>query len=192
MKDPIVIAGLYRSGTTWLYNLVRNLYLEAGMGVWGGGTHEYMNADLGPQTVPVVKEHRYIGWLAQEASIVLNARRDLKEIKRSWTHFKGAVPTQGQINNWMHDFERWSAMADYCMDFAELDSPSGPERIAERVAYLLGVESMVNLDWVLAETERDMKPPIRVRKDPHTLVFTNHFTSRSYEDTCRHHQPGSP
>lgn len=77
----ILVAGMPRTGSTWLYNVVRFAYLGTGRTVYGGGVDDYdpsIKAD-----VHVVKLHDFHADLLMASSIVLSSIRDLRDIAAS-------------------------------------------------------------------------------------------------------------
>lgn len=184
----VVVAGIYRAATTWLFNAARILLEESGMKVWGGGTVEFTQArrESGAD-IFVIKEHRFIGWLAQESMVVLSSWRDEAEVAESWERFKGERPSAAQMKRWIWRFREWERFSDYTMNFDRLRYGHNPRPILLLVADALGVEDP-DLTRVLNRLVPAMEPPPE-EKDPHTLVFPNHFTSQSYESAMRHHHP---
>lgn len=77
----IVSAGMVRSGSTWLYNVLRHVYLCDEKRVYGSYETDYdpaMEADI-----HVVKTHRWRSDLYEGANAVFTTWRDLRDVAAS-------------------------------------------------------------------------------------------------------------
>lgn len=177
----VVVAGLYRSGSTFMYNAVRVLYKHAGHDVWGGGTAAFVTTDGTESDVYVVKEHRWIEELAGYADVILTSTRPLKDAYESMNRFKRGAVTWPETRAWVGWLGQWRPLAAYNMKYEWLAKDGGPYTVVSDIASVLGLEN-VNRRHVLRDLRSEMAPPKTKEKDPTTLVFANHYTSRRYDD----------
>jgi hypothetical protein len=83
----IVCAGNQRSGSTWLYNIVRLAYISAGYKTYGAWIDEYiptLEADI-----HIIKTHQFHEGLSNVADIVIVSTRDLRDcaaslVRKQW------------------------------------------------------------------------------------------------------------
>ena len=83
----ILIAGMYRSGSTWLYNATR-MFSEEYFGrdnVYSCFVTDYNPED--PRGIHIVKMHEYYENLAHEANLIVLSERDFSEIAMSMSKF---------------------------------------------------------------------------------------------------------
>lgn len=77
----VLAAGMARTGSTWLYNVLRYAYLNAGRTVYGCYADDYR-----PETkadVHVVKVHNYDDELRRRADLIFTCWRDLRDVAAS-------------------------------------------------------------------------------------------------------------
>jgi LPS sulfotransferase NodH len=80
MPQLIVIAGMHRSGSTWLYNVTRYACINAGKTTYGDFINSYREwSDLTVADVHVIKAHLFIPELCDRADAVLATVRDLRD-----------------------------------------------------------------------------------------------------------------
>lgn len=196
--NVIIVAGMYRSASTFLFNLIRVMLKHKGKEVWGGGTNAFLRTAGTKHDAYVVKEHRWIEekdlsqWLSRYADQIYTSRRPLKEAWLSKRRFEARKAGHGEnteaniphqeSRKWVRWLERWQAQENhvYCMRWHWLQDDGGPYRIAKDVAHHLDVS--INPGHVLRHLRSTMAPPKGQKKDPDTLVFQEHYTSRDYDD----------
>jgi hypothetical protein len=92
MPQLIVIAGMHRSGSTWLYNVARIACINAGKLTYGDFVNSYREwADLTVADVHVIKTHLFIPELCDRADVVLNTVRDIRDAVASMVR-RGLIP----------------------------------------------------------------------------------------------------
>src|SRR5262245_6184431 len=106
--------GMYRSGTTWLYNAVRVILREAGARDIGAGWFDEKDELLEDEIV-VIKIHRFHAELAEMANIVLKSHRDLRYISASIFRKFKEVPNIETIRRAFEGYSKWAKMAAYDM-----------------------------------------------------------------------------
>lgn len=184
----IVVGGIYRSGSTWLFNAVRLIHELAGHDVWSGGRVAYWNGQpITDSAVAVVKVHPYDEMLENQATHILTSWRDLEAVRDSWKRWRGEHLPEKRLQAMKHDHDRWAANACFKMRYETLTQHEGPRRILDMIRGHFELTAKVKLEDLIEELQDAMKPPENRRKDPTTLVFSDHYTSQSYEDTLRHY-----
>lgn len=175
----VVVAGRYRSGSTWLYNAVRLALRHANHTVWGGGTQAYATlpaAQAQPYSAFVIKEHKYHPLLADAAHYVFHSQRRWEDAVASYERFKQRHVSRRELRQWMQWEKQWLRHASYTMPFAVLEAPGGQRAILSDVAQVLDLElGRDAMERVHDDLQRAMQPP-RTGKHPVTLVFHNHYT----------------
>lgn len=121
-KKLILCAGIPRSGSTWMYNMIRLMLERSGRTVYGAWIQDYqpeMSAD-----VHLVKVHEPLGedWL-KKADVIFCSHRDLRDIAASsirmgWAKNDEEVITLLDNVLKMHSF--WSAKASYELHYEDL------------------------------------------------------------------------
>lgn len=79
----IVVAGMYRSGSTWLYNATRFLAMEAGNRVYSCWVSDFSIEQAAHAELVVVKIHDMSDALATRAWRIVTCYRDLRDVARS-------------------------------------------------------------------------------------------------------------
>ncbi len=199
----IVVAGMYRSGSTWQYNAIRLLMEEAGHTVFGGGFEECQH-ELGRYNfshpfekqeelaeVFIVKEHRWIISLANSAHLVFTSDRNKDEVISSYERVTNDYNidkaeqkvSPEQYAKWCMQLAQWRRVSAYHMPYAEIvrDDASRLGVICDLAAEIAtAYESEIpfsaneyDLNGVMDKLA-NLKPPTDVRQDPVTLMYWNH------------------
>jgi len=118
----IVIAGIYRSGSTWLYNAVRLLMKSEGYNVKG----YFKGWGIDPNyDVHIIKTHAFYKDLASEADFVITSYRNHKAIALSMKRQKERGVHEDFVNATKHkDLDKflrwlleWNMYACYMMEY---------------------------------------------------------------------------
>jgi len=169
----VVIAGAYRSGSTWMFNAVRLLMEESGRSVgWSGWP--WVGDPMESFDVAIVKEHRYRADLAARADLILTSERDWDDVAESWRRFEGKRPGAGQLAVWRLNLDQWRAECAhrYCMDYATL--ADDPEE-AFRIIWSWTAANVAD-GWRAWGRLLQIRPPTDRCYDPVTMMFSNHIT----------------
>lgn len=160
-----VVAGLKRSGTTWLYNVARIAYQHAGIAVAAGGDELYRSWDH--HTPLLVKTHWWHERLATDATSILTSDRDVEDAYRSLARLFGRTPSGAEMAKIVEHARRWDAVATWRMTYTDLERPSETAK---------GIVAALDLDVdparVLADVD-SLQPP-ESGQDPVTLLFASH------------------
>ncbi len=168
-----MIAGSYRSGSTWMFNAVRLLAEESGLSTATGEWNEFRGLDLPEVDVLIVKEHRYFQELADIADVVFTSRRNWADVEKSYTRFTGIEATPGQVAAWRVNLRRWqeSRAHKYCMAYNLL--ASDPEGAFNDIAMHTPAARLHKAcAWAKLQAIRSPAKGY----DPVTFMFHNHIT----------------
>ena len=114
-----VCAGMYRSGSTWLYNAARLILQHADVPDLGAGWITEKGVILRHQNA-LIKIHSYDSELAARADVVLTSHRDLRDVAASlFRKFKVEFSTE-PIFETMQDYSRWAKIAAYDLHYERL------------------------------------------------------------------------
>lgn len=112
----ILAAGMVRTGSTWLYNVLRYAYLNAGQRVYGCYASDYVTETQAD--VHVVKIHNYDDELRRRADLIFTCWRDLRDVaasavRKGWVTGDAAdlVPYLRRILAMQYD--AWEPCSDY-------------------------------------------------------------------------------
>lgn len=167
----IVIAGMKRSGSTWLYNVVRVACEKYYGDVYVSGFHQY--DETNDSEVHIVKEHNFIKNLAEKADFVFTSYRNYEEVRKSLKRFNKDEDylSTDNINKKIIDLLYWNMYSNYMMLYEKMED--NPEKIINRVLEVLGID--ININEVKKEVD-NIEPPINKEYDEKTLMFKNHIT----------------
>lgn len=171
MSKLIVIAGIKRSGSTWMYNAVRLILKHAGYTVHIAGDGQYYQPDC-KADYQIVKKHPYDPKLAAAADYVFTSDRDDEGIRASWERFSGERLTDEKLATWRDWLKAWQKHT--CCDVfftAILQAPLCP---VVGLMDALAVDSDLR---VISNELEAIRPPTDKDYDPETLLFRNHITS---------------
>ena len=145
-----VCAGMYRSGSTWLYNAARIILQHAGVSDLGAGWISERDTILRHRNA-LIKLHSYDSDLAAQADVVLTSHRDLRDVAASlFRKFKMEFSIDPIIET-MHDYSCWSKIAAYDLQYenllvdklAELRKIAAVLKLTEESAELLPFEKIL-------------------------------------------------
>ncbi|MHB0937195.1 MAG: hypothetical protein ACYC6A_12470 [Armatimonadota bacterium] len=185
MPKLILCAGMRRSGSTWLYNVLRYCYLNAGCRTYGDYAKEY-DASV-PADAHVVKVHPFNRELCGQAKHVFTTIRDLRDAVASMVRFKLAQNTPAGIAHAARtlitrEYETWAPYSDMEIRYEEMvrDRPG-------TIAKVLRVLELPDVDPL--EVQRDIEKLTRMAlpaRDRATQLWPRHLTDGrlgSYGDT---------
>ena len=179
-KKVVLITGMYRSGSTFIFNAVRVLHLHSKKKVWGGGTGGFVGTTGHEADVYIVKEHRWHEALARYGDVVITSQRPIKQSWLSMNRFKEEDIPWPATREWVTWLHKWKNVSDYCMYWDDFADEEGPWNALKDIAHVLGLDHL-NLVNVMKHLRSELAPP-KEGKNHETLVFSNHYTSVDYED----------
>jgi hypothetical protein len=169
MKKRIVVAGLYRSGTTFLFNALRRvLALNHGEDFVYDVGNEYFPISWKPYHL--VKWHQWSPWLA-ENSLIVCSHRPLEEVRKSYERVTGLPVSDKMLDIFQWWYEKWAREAVVDIPYSQID-----RRPKEAVLHLL---SSVNEPLPcpveeVVEYVDSLRPNPNLKFDPKTYLWQNH------------------
>ncbi len=175
-----VCTGMYRSGSTWLYNAARLVLQRAGVRDLGAGWVAEKAALLRHANA-LIKIHAYDPGLAARADVVLTSHRDLRDVAASLFRKFELDFSIDPIRETMRDYSRWAKIAAYDLHYERL--------LVDKLAALRGVAAALELptptvaalplEEILSEIDRERFEEGRAtakRYDAVNLMHENHVT----------------
>lgn len=184
----IAVTGMKRSGSTWMFNVARLAHDIAGNDVWAGGPAPDGLAAINDlfHDVYVIKEHRWNPDLASVSDYVLTSNRDYEGVKRSMEAFRGREIGRETMDAWIERLSYWKAQSDYHMRYDDLVAEPGVE--CRAIIEVLDLDADTLRRPVMNRLAEAMQPPEGERQDPDSLVFEDHYTSRSPDEIAKQHE----
>ena len=168
---PIIIicGGFYRTGSTWLFNLIKQTIIEAGFTVsQTGDTAPFLCVT----DYCIYKVHGFSPDLLQSASFVFYSERDMGEIAVSWRTMMGVELTDTQLSVYKESLA-YRAKSVLTLDFQRIYNDQ--HEVAIEVASALNLD--VNTINVLQRLAA-IKPPTESNYDAETYLFHNHISPK--------------
>lgn len=163
----ILVAGIKRSGSTWMYNAVRLILKHAGKPHYATNRRNYDSSRKEPYHV--LKIHKFSPEFADAAWKIFTSFRQIDEIKDSFKAFRGRELSDVDMSQMINDLLRYQAKSCYLLDYPDINN--NPYDAVSQMAESLEVN--VPLEPVLAELA-DLSPPMDRDFDDQTLLFRNH------------------
>lgn len=122
-KTPILIlsAGMPRSGSTWMYNVLR-LLLNSWPGIGsrlGAGWYQDIDRMMGNPYV-LLKLHFHTGVLCDKAHAVFYSYRDIRDALASQQRRFGGEASMQWADEYVRSHEQWMLRADYVMKYEDM------------------------------------------------------------------------
>jgi hypothetical protein len=191
--DPpfvIAIAGVPRSGSTWLFNAVRHLCEAAGETCYAAWVDDYAPADAPPRAIDIVKLHNP-DTLTMPVNRILTTRRDLIERLASILRMGWISPEPDALRNaalgQARMAEYWAAQTDCEITYQDIET--NPAEAVARVARATDLPCDPSTAVEIADALREMSEQETVvtnhrNHDPETLMHPGH---RASEETRQHY-----
>jgi hypothetical protein len=175
-----VCAGMYRSGSTWLYNAARHILQHASVPDLATGWISEKDAILGHENA-LIKIHSYDPDLAARADVVLTSHRDLRDVAASlFRKFKLEFSTEPILET-VQDYSRWVKIAAYDLHYERLLVSKMDElrKVAAVLKLPPAAVAALPLETILSEIEGEQFTEGRSteqRFDAVNLMHENHVT----------------
>ena len=170
----IVCCGMRRSGSTWLYNVVRMACGGAAGRVWAGFEDTFEPIDVDHR---VVKAHAFdVAWVFG-ADRVFGSIRDLRDVAASAVRRGLVPPTVEKVVRWLFRtaIEEHEAWEGYCNAIVRYEDMI-VDKVAAARAVIDGLDLGDNVDAEAIVKGVDALPmPGRI-VNPVTLLHHDHFT----------------
>jgi hypothetical protein len=134
MPKLVLAAGIRRSGSTWLYNVIRFAFINAGYTTYSDFYASYQPET--PADVHVVKVHEFVANLAEQNPLVLTTYRDLRDIAASCVRLKLAENTPESLRLVTkevvgREYSAWKSHANLEIRYADMirDRPAAIRRV---------------------------------------------------------------
>jgi hypothetical protein len=122
MKDKILVldGGMVRSGSTWLFNVLRILFLKKTNKLWSGVLKNW-NGEL-ESDVTLIKIHAFQRneKLIKKSDFVFYSFRDLRDVVASIKRKNGKDCDIEYVDNLVKEFEKWKKVSDYSMKYENM------------------------------------------------------------------------
>lgn len=122
-KKLILISTMPRSGSTWLFNCVREIYKLKNIEFYSEWVEEYKPANSAP--VHIVKVHEPEFQLTSEADLIISTRRDIRDIctsliRMGWLKNDelSVVEQANKLANTVHPF--WYSRSDLEVEYSNI------------------------------------------------------------------------
>lgn len=165
----IVCAGIPRSGSTWLFNVVRLLFEHQNHSVYGAWFGDY-DPDV-DKSIHVVKVHDPLE--VPDVHAVLMSRRDLRDIAASAVLMKWCKSYEEIlvfVRNVVAMHEFWAPRADVEIDYEQIIGAA--QGTIETVAHVLGLDH--DALWIASRLEALEGPTENAPYNRETLLHRGH------------------
>ena len=181
----VVSAGIERSGSTWLFNVLRYAFLNAGLRTYGEsfGCHDSrVDADA-----CVLKTHFFDSDLQSESSFIFTSYRDLRDIAASLVRRDCIANNSDAVGEAVREliefqYKPWKTYSSYVFKYEEMiENRLGT---VQRILDVLGLHS-VDSRQVLRDVEL-LKLTVTANMDRTSMLFPGHITdgrAYSYAET---------
>jgi len=129
----IVSAGMPRSASTWLFNVLRLIFEDRGMGFESGWFYNFREIDLSKNLL--IKIHDYNEFLAKRASFIFYSYRDVRDaILSSKRKFNTDLNLQ-EVERLINEDKKWRKVSPHLVRYEDVIS-NPVEEITKIVAKL--------------------------------------------------------
>ncbi|MEX6632496.1 sulfotransferase family protein [Hyphococcus lacteus] len=173
MPKLIAIAGVPRSGTTWLYNAVRLIHDRAGRSIYGAWCADYdPNTSASRHLIKVHKPEQ----LHAHPEITFATNRDVAESLASLVRMGWLADEEVAIKNAATNHQRlrlyWEERADYIAQYEEVTKQ--PLTVIEGLCSRLEILLEKSMSEAIAHELAMMQSPKSGNYDPVTLLHPGH------------------
>lgn len=175
-----VCAGMYRSGSTWLYNAVRLILEDAGAPDLAAGWAGEKDRLITRRNV-VIKIHAFDEDLAARQIIALTSHRDLRDVAASLARKFKTGFSIATLRETVESHERWSRIAVFDLHYEDLlaDKMRELQKVAAALRLPPAVLERLPYESILARIEGEKFTETRStsgRFDSVNLLHEGHIT----------------
>lgn len=174
----IVVAGIYRSGSTFLYNVIRETLKEVDADYIAGFEDSGSWHDHNRKH-EVIKSHKFYKSLARTADKVFTSWRNIEDIKASMDRINDLegyhnAASSEDLDRYIRWLLKWQHYSHYLMDYSKLEIGRHKDIIQDCIK-ILGIKDPPEANTIY-ENVMSLRPPEEGR-DPTTLLHADHFSS---------------
>ena len=185
-KVKIISCGMYRSGSTWLYNALRLLVGDC----YSTFVNSGQDYDKGNEKkIHLIKCHKYADFIKQDATLIITIYRKIAEVKQSMQR-RQLVATKGFTNEartdlfdiYHHQAMLWMLDSDHIVNYECMvkDPVSELRLLHNSLATKMKIKSYTDKELQeIADELRNMTPP-KEGYDPVTLLHQDHITKKTW------------
>lgn len=167
----VLVAGIYRSGSTWTFNAVRLCMLQKGL---KPQSIFYQGGIRPPRRDVVAKVHHWYSYLVHDFDYVVVSTRDTEEIKRSLEEVarnfpERRNPSPEHVETYLDHLNKYKRHSVYTVQYDRIKSE--PVKVVSELAKALGLR--VNAEKVVAELNKLRAP--EHGSDPVTFMTETHI-----------------
>jgi len=138
-SNAIVIAGMSQSGSTLLFNLIRQIYLQSGVSVYSAWFSDYHNKRK--EKAHILKIHSFNPHVLEWADLVFTTRRDLRDcvasaLRRSETYLHTNAALFARVR--VQEYKDWEHHSDF--EFVYEDYCHNPEPVVTKIVEKLQID----------------------------------------------------
>jgi hypothetical protein len=175
-----ICAGMPRSGSTWLFNVVRVLLKHGGAPDVAGG-YVAQTDELLTHATSIIKLHPFHFGLASKADVILTSHRDLRDIAASMQRHYQKKYSAADMNDWVKDQVKWVQYAAYDLHYENMltDKLTEVKKIAAVLKFSPQILAQLDYDTILDEIDGakfKKKFAKDVAYDAENLLHEGHIT----------------
>jgi len=146
----ILVAGIYRSGSTWLFNAVKLIAEASTEQEFTTAFYQSEQYNYRDEEFVIVKTHKYYPNIIRDFDFIFTSNRDPLDIFYSMqnVHKKGISSEYRNASNFLglNEFtgwlEEWNNHTDYCMEFEQMMEDK--KQVLTDIADVMGVDVDIN------------------------------------------------
>lgn len=155
----VITAGLFRSGSTWLYNAARHLLrAKHGDGLVAGFIEDLDRGALCQVPAALVKIHEFDEDLARRADVILVSHRDLRDVMTSLHRKFGAELSVARAHRVLDQYDRWEARASLAVRYDDIVMAPAETLVRLAAALKVTITSPEEVLEAMAREEAESRP----------------------------------
>ena len=180
MPKIIGICGIYRSGSTWQFNVVKRILHVMGYTTSQCNNPWLENAYESDKDYHIIKTHHHFPELEEKAWKIFTSNRKQDEIIKSWERIKELNPTFIQelnIDECQAELAKWDLVSNHKTWFGALATEGGKITEIRNIAHALDIILELGDAKEIYTFVEGIKTP-ESGFDEETLLFYNHISAK--------------
>lgn len=185
----VVIAGVPRSGSTWLFNAVRMLCAKSGLSCYSAWHADYDPTTCRDHALHLVKLHAFKD-LTFPYHRILTTKRDLADRLASLIRMGWLKPEKANIQDRARAeaelYARWAALSDFEAGFTDIEA--APVALLKELSDALDIACDSAQADQIATALKTLPTPKKTKgsfdHDAETLLHPNHRASAAEREDC--------